>query len=50
MFGRYQRESRKETLRLFGDFYLTSRVRAAMFNAALSWRPLDLCRAQEVVT
>ena len=35
--------SSKETLRLFGDAYSTSRVRAAMFNAALSWHPLDLC-------
>ena len=34
--------SSKETLCLFGDSYSTSRVRAAMFNAALSWHPLDL--------
>jgi len=32
--------SSKETLRLFGDTYSTSRVRAAMFNAALSWHRL----------
>ena len=37
-------ESSKETLRRFGDYYYSpSRVRAAMFNAALSWRPLDFC-------
>jgi len=34
--------SGKETLRLFGDFYAVSRVRAAMFNAAISWRPIEL--------
>ena len=34
--------SGKETLRLFGDSYSVSRVRAAMFNAALSWSPIDL--------
>jgi len=27
----------KETLRLFGDAYAVTRVRAAMFNAALRW-------------
>ena len=32
----------KETLRLFGHSYSVSRVRAAMFNAALSWTPIDL--------
>jgi 2-methylcitrate dehydratase PrpD len=32
----------KETLRLFGDSYPVSRVRAAMFNAAISWRPIEL--------
>ena len=32
----------KETLRLFGTPYSVSRVRAAMFNAAVSWTPLDL--------
>jgi hypothetical protein len=34
--------SGKETLRLSGSSYSASRVRAAMFNAALSWTPLDL--------
>ena len=29
-------------VRLFGSPYSTSRVRAAMFNAAISWSPLDL--------
>jgi hypothetical protein len=32
----------KETLRLFGSPYSVSRVRAAMFNAALNWSPLAL--------
>jgi hypothetical protein len=32
----------KETLRLTGDPYSVSRVRAAMFNAAVSWSPLEL--------
>ena len=32
----------KETLRLFGDSYAVTRVRAAMFNAAISWRPIKL--------
>jgi len=32
----------KETLRLFGEPHSVSRVRAAMFNAALSWSPLEL--------
>jgi hypothetical protein len=32
----------KETLRLFGDSYSVARVRAAMFNAAISWREFDL--------
>ena len=32
----------KETLRLFGDAHAVNRVRAAMFNAALNWSPLDL--------
>jgi hypothetical protein len=32
----------KETLRLTGDSYSVSRVRAAMFNAALRWSPLEL--------
>jgi len=32
----------KETLRLYGHSYSVSRVRAAMFNAAVSWSPLTL--------
>jgi hypothetical protein len=32
----------KETLRLTGDPYSVSRVRAAMFNAALRLSPIDL--------
>ena len=32
----------KETLRLFGEGYSVGRVRAALFNAALSWSPLEL--------
>jgi 2-methylcitrate dehydratase PrpD len=32
----------KNTLRLFGTPYSVSRVRAAMFNAAVSRTPLDL--------
>jgi hypothetical protein len=32
----------RETLRLFGDPYAVSRVRAAMFNASLSFSPIDL--------
>jgi hypothetical protein len=32
----------KETLRLYGTPYSVARVRAAMFNAALSWQPLVL--------
>ncbi|MBX9845615.1 MAG: hypothetical protein K2Z80_27805 [Xanthobacteraceae bacterium] len=32
----------KNTLRLFGTPYSVSRVRAAMFNAAVSWTPLEL--------
>jgi hypothetical protein len=32
----------KETLRLFGDAHAVNRVRAALFNAALNWSPLDL--------
>ena len=31
----------KETLRLYGTPYSVSRVRAAMFNAAISWRPIE---------
>jgi hypothetical protein len=33
--------SAQETLRLFGSPYSVSLVRAAMFNAAISWRPLE---------
>jgi len=32
----------KETLRLFGTPYSVNRVRAAMFNAAIRWTPIDL--------
>ncbi len=32
----------KETLRLHGTAYAVQRVRAAMFNAAISWRPIEL--------
>ncbi len=32
----------KETLRLYGAPHATARVRAAMFNAAISWRPIEL--------
>ena len=32
----------KETLRLHGAPYAVTRVRAAMFNAAISWQPIDL--------
>lgn len=32
----------KETLRLHGSSYSVSKVRAAMFNAAISWQPIDL--------
>jgi translation initiation factor 1 (eIF-1/SUI1) len=32
----------KETLRLFGSPYSVSKVRAAMFNAQLSWTPIEL--------
>ncbi len=32
----------KETLRLFGDAYAVRRVRAAMFNAALTLTPIEL--------
>jgi len=34
--------SGKETLRLFGDPHAVTRVRAALFNAALSWAPFTL--------
>jgi translation initiation factor 1 (eIF-1/SUI1) len=32
----------KETLRLHGSSYSVSKVRAAMFNAAIAWQPIDL--------
>jgi translation initiation factor 1 (eIF-1/SUI1) len=32
----------KETLRLHGSSYSVSKVRAAMFNAAITWQPIDL--------
>jgi hypothetical protein len=32
----------KETLRLFGDPHAVTRVRAAMFNAAVTWAPFTL--------
>ena len=32
----------KTSLRLFGLPYSTGRVRAAMFNAAIHWSPIDL--------
>jgi hypothetical protein len=32
----------RETLSLFGDAYAVSRVRAAMFNAAIRWQPIEL--------
>jgi hypothetical protein len=32
----------KATLRLFGEGYSVGRVRAALFNAAVSWSPLEL--------
>jgi hypothetical protein len=32
----------KETLRLHGAPHAVARVRAAMFNAAISWRPVEL--------
>lgn len=31
----------KETLRLHGPRHAVSRVRDAMFNAAISWQPID---------
>lgn len=33
---------RKETLRLTGSPYAVGRVRAAMFNAAIRWTPIEL--------
>ena len=32
----------KETLRLFGETHAVTRVRTAMFNAAISWRDFDV--------
>jgi len=32
----------KATLRLFGTPYSTNRIRAAMFNAAIRWTPIEL--------
>ena len=32
----------KETLRLYGEPYAVNRVRTAMFNAAVRWRPFTL--------
>jgi hypothetical protein len=32
----------KETLRLIGDPHCVTRVRAAMFNASVSWTPIEL--------
>jgi hypothetical protein len=32
----------KETLRLFGDAHAVTQVRAALFNAAVRWSPLQL--------
>jgi hypothetical protein len=32
----------KETLRLYGAPHAVARVRAAMFNAAISWQPIEL--------
>lgn len=32
----------KETLRLHGSAYSVNRVRMAMFNAAISWMPIEL--------
>ena len=32
----------KETLRLYGIPYSVSRVRAAMFSAAISWSPIEM--------
>ena len=32
----------KETLRLYGIPYSVGRVRTAMFNAAISWQPIEL--------
>jgi hypothetical protein len=32
----------KESLRLFGTPYSVNKVRAAMFNAAIRWTPIEL--------
>jgi len=32
----------KETLRLYGTPYAMTRVRTAMFNAAIGWQPIEL--------
>lgn len=32
----------KETLRLYGMPYSVNRVRTAMFNAAIKWKPIEL--------
>ena len=32
----------KDTLRVYGTPYSVNRVRTAMFNAALKWKPIDL--------
>ncbi len=32
----------KETLRLYGEPYAVTRVRTAMFNAAISWQEFEL--------
>lgn len=32
----------RETLRLFGDAHAVTRVRTALFNAAVRWSPLQL--------
>jgi hypothetical protein len=32
----------KETLRLFGEPYSVARVRDALFNAVIGWRPIEL--------
>ena len=36
------RRNSKETLRLFGDSHAKTLVRAALFNAAVTWSPLTL--------
>lgn len=33
--------ARKETLRRYGTPYAVNRVRAALFNAAVSWTPIE---------